>query len=49
MRVLRIVQKWLRRVWRSELVPNREVDSHKWESKLEMLRSLSQGVTTGRT
>jgi hypothetical protein len=49
MRVLRRVHKWLRRVWRSELVPNREIDSHKWESKLEMLRSLSHGVTTSGT
>jgi hypothetical protein len=49
MRVLRFVHKWLSRIWRSELVPNREINSHKWESKLEMLSSLSHGINVGGT
>ena len=48
MRVLRLIHQGLRRVWRSELVPNREIDSHRWESKLEMLRSLSPRINPGR-
>jgi hypothetical protein len=42
MRVLRLIQKWLRRLWGSGGTLTTAIDSHKWESKIEILGHLSR-------
>ena len=41
MRVLRFIQKWLCKLWGSGLSLSTGIDSHKWESKIEILSHLS--------
>ena len=41
MRILRYIQKWLQKVWDSGLGLPTGIDSHKWESKIEILGNLS--------
>ncbi|MHC4617065.1 MAG: hypothetical protein ACYTEQ_04855 [Planctomycetota bacterium] len=41
MRVLRLVLKWWRRLWRATGNLQTTIDSHRWESKVEILKSLS--------
>ncbi|MHC4623509.1 MAG: hypothetical protein ACYS4W_06355 [Planctomycetota bacterium] len=41
MKFLRLMWKRWRQLWRSTYCLRTGVDSHKWESKLEILRDLS--------
>jgi hypothetical protein len=41
MKVLRFLQKWWLELWNSGLDWTTGVDSHKWESKIEIFRCLS--------
>ena len=41
MRVLHFIWKCWRQLWRSSGAPPTGIDSHKWESKIEILRHLS--------
>jgi hypothetical protein len=43
MNALRYIRKWLHRLWCSQVDLPTEIDSHKWESKIEILGSLSRG------
>ena len=36
-------RKWLHRLWSSQASVPTEIDSHKWENKIEILSSLSRG------
>jgi hypothetical protein len=41
MRILRYIKKWLRELWVSGMNFPAGIDSHKWESKIEILGNLS--------
>ncbi len=41
MKVLRFIQKWLHRLWGSGMNFPAGIDSHKWETKIEILGNLS--------
>jgi len=41
MRALRFIQKWLGKLWASGVSLSTGIDSHKWESKIEILGRLS--------
>jgi hypothetical protein len=41
MRVLRLIRKWLHELWGSGMNFPAGIDSHKWESKIEILGNLS--------
>jgi hypothetical protein len=41
MRILKFMWKWWRQLWRSTANLQTGIDSHKWESKIEVFRSLS--------
>lgn len=41
MKALRFIQKWLHRWWAAEANLSAGIDSHRWESKIEILGSLS--------
>jgi hypothetical protein len=41
MKVLRSIKKWLNRLWGSGGSLTTTIDSHKWESKIEILGNLS--------
>jgi len=41
MRALRIIKKWLHKLWGSGATLASGLDSHKWESKIEILANLS--------
>jgi hypothetical protein len=43
MRALQFIERLLRGLWRSGQSMPTGIDSHKWESKLEILRLLSTG------
>jgi len=40
MKALREIIKWLVSLWNFEADPSTGIDSHKWESKIEMMASL---------
>ena len=40
MRILRFVQNWWRQLWRADLDLPGVIDSHKWENKIEIYRTL---------
>jgi len=42
MKALRFIRKWLHRLWYSEASLPAGIDSHRWESKIEILGSLSR-------
>ena len=42
MKALRHIRKWLQQWWRSQVNLPDEIDSHKWENKIEILGSLSR-------
>jgi hypothetical protein len=41
MKVLRYINKWLHKFWDSNMNMPVGIDSHKWDSKIEILGSLS--------
>jgi hypothetical protein len=41
MRILRYIKKWLHELWGSGMNFPAGIDSHKWESKIEILANLS--------
>lgn len=41
MRVLRFIQEWLHKLWGLGVNVTTGIDSHKWESKIEILGHLS--------
>jgi hypothetical protein len=42
MRVLRFIQEWLNRLWGPGITLPTGIDSHKWESKIEILGCCSR-------
>ncbi len=42
MKALRYIRKWLHQLWCSQVSLSTEIDSHQWESKIEILGSLSR-------
>jgi hypothetical protein len=42
MKVIRSIQKWLRKLWDSGEPVTTSIDSHKWENKIEILGHLSR-------
>jgi hypothetical protein len=42
MKALRFIQKWLHRLLGFDANLSAEIDSHRWESKIEILGSLSR-------
>ena len=43
MKALRRIWTWWRALWEWDFYESDEVDSHRWENKVEMLRRLSHG------
>jgi hypothetical protein len=43
MKALRYIRKWFHRLWFSEASLTAGIDSHRWETKIEILGSLSRG------
>jgi len=43
MRVLRMILSWWHQFWGEDVYWPTELDSHRWENKIEMLRRLSTG------
>jgi len=41
MKVLRFIWKWWRGLWRPGAGVSSDIDTHKWESKIEMRNRLS--------
>jgi hypothetical protein len=41
MKVLRYINKWLHKFWDSNMSVPAGIDSHKWDSKIEILGSMS--------
>ena len=41
MKVLRYINKWLHKFWDPNVIMPAGIDSHKWDSKIEILGSLS--------
>jgi hypothetical protein len=41
MKVLRFIQKWLGKLWGLDMSLSTGIDSHRWESKIEILGRLS--------
>ena len=41
MKALQIIRKWLLSLWNFEASPSTGIDSHKWESKIEIMTNLS--------
>ena len=41
MKVLRYINKWLHKFWDPTVIMPAGIDSHKWDSKIEILGSLS--------
>ncbi len=41
MKVLRHINKWLQKFWEPNVSMPRGIDSHKWDSKIEILGCLS--------
>jgi len=41
MKALQIIRKWLLSLWNLEASPSTGIDSHKWESKIEIMTNLS--------
>jgi hypothetical protein len=41
MRLVRIITKWLSSLWGAEMSLSTGPDSHKWESKIEIMGHLS--------
>jgi hypothetical protein len=41
MRALRFIREWLRDLWGSGMSLSSGLDSHKWESKIEILGNLT--------
>jgi hypothetical protein len=41
MKALRYILKWLLSIWNFEASPSTGIDSHKWESKMEIMTGLS--------
>jgi hypothetical protein len=41
MRVLRLIKRWLEKLFNSDLSLPTGIDSHKWETKIEILGNLS--------
>ena len=40
MRLVRFIKEWLRDLWGSDMSPSTGLDSHKWESKIEIFGHL---------
>jgi hypothetical protein len=43
MKALQIIRKWLLSLWNLEASLSNGIDSHKWESKIEIMTNLSCG------
>ena len=43
MKALQIIRKWLVSLWNLETSLSNGIDSHKWESKIEIMTNLSCG------
>ena len=43
MKALRFIGKWWHRLWNTETGASVGLDSHRWESKIEILGTLSRG------
>jgi hypothetical protein len=43
MRLVRYIQEWLSDLWNAGLSVSTGLDSHKWESKIEILGRISHG------
>ncbi len=41
MKVLQYINKWLHKIWDSNMSMTNDIDSHKWDSKIEILGCLS--------
>jgi hypothetical protein len=41
MRVVRFIKEWLQDLWGSGMAISNGLDSHKWESKIEILGNLT--------
>ncbi|HUT47216.1 MAG TPA: hypothetical protein VMX36_13100 [Sedimentisphaerales bacterium] len=41
MKALQIIRKWLLSLWNLEMSQSTGIDSHKWESKIEIMANLS--------
>jgi len=41
MKALQIIRKWLLSLWNFEASQSNGIDSHKWESKIEIMTNLS--------
>jgi len=41
MKTLRTLRKWWRELWGPDIYWPREIDTHRWESKTEILQRLS--------
>jgi hypothetical protein len=42
MRILRIIKRWLNKLFYSDSALPTGIDSHKWETKIEILGNLSR-------
>ncbi|MHC4679988.1 MAG: hypothetical protein ACYTEK_14960 [Planctomycetota bacterium] len=43
MKALRLIRKWWQSLWGLDASVSAGIDSHRWESKIEILASVSHG------